>query len=47
MKGRMKCAACGHEFDISEATFMFELGGDDRSGTLACPLCQSADVEPV
>jgi rubredoxin len=47
MKGRLKCNACGHVFDVSEATFTFELGGDDRSGTLTCPECQSEDVEPA
>lgn len=46
MKGRLKCTKCGHEFDVSKATFTFELS-KPSPGSITCPKCGCDDVEPV
>nr|MDO8119408.1 hypothetical protein [Candidatus Sigynarchaeota archaeon] len=48
MRGRLKCLACGHEFEIKQATFTFDLSSKgDGTKEMNCPSCNSTDIVPV
>ncbi len=47
MHGSLKCAKCGHKFDVSQATFTFDISKAKNPGSITCPKCGSEDVEPA
>ncbi|MEX2683441.1 MAG: hypothetical protein Q6373_017830 [Candidatus Sigynarchaeota archaeon] len=48
MRGKVKCASCGHVFEIGEAHFNFDLSSSSNGKSeMRCPKCKGDDIVPV
>nr|MDO8111494.1 hypothetical protein [Candidatus Sigynarchaeota archaeon] len=47
MRGKVKCASCGHVFEIGEANFSFDLSpGTTKKSEMRCPRCKGDKIDP-